>query len=517
MLSWFSKKLLIVASSILFSGIAEAALSIPVTVHMSEPVIVSGIPRVAIDVGGQARYATYTSGSGTTALTFTLMPQAGDVDLDGIVVSSPIDLNGGALKDTAGNNAVLTFAPPNTSGIKVNYPSLGMDFVYDADGRYTLNGTAYNDLSSFLSAAGGAFTRTSAATYFDSAGVLQVAGANTPRFDYDPITHTPKGLLIEGAKTNMCKSSSQLSSAFWNPDQVSLSTDGTLDPLGQSAYKVAMPVIGPGNRLIYASVTGLIPGNEYTYSVFVKAGSTTKGAINLDFASPNVNYAFDLSIPDGNNVIPVGNGWYRVKITSIQNTSSVQLNLGFYKANDKAVNNSMYFSGVQFELGASYTSYIPTNGVTVARSADDFVIPVGGWYNSSEGTGLSYFFAGNAALNRAPFAFSDNTTNNRIHLYATSALSFNVYSGGALQAINGVYGAFSEGQAIKAALGYKLNDFVGGYNGGAPLADLGGSVPPVTQLAIGKLVSAGYLDTTIQRFFYYPLRIQNAQLPLLTQ
>jgi hypothetical protein len=183
-------------------SVAEAATQIPLTVTMSEAVVVTGTPRVAVDVGGQTRYATYTSGSTTSALVFTLTPQSGDLDLDGIAVSSPIQLNGGTIKDTAGNDATLTFTPPNTAGVKVSAPSLSMDFVADADGRYTLNGTVYNDLTSFLSAAGGTFTRASTATYFDSAGVMQVAASGAPRFDYDPTTLQFKGILLESSRIN---------------------------------------------------------------------------------------------------------------------------------------------------------------------------------------------------------------------------------------------------------------------------------------------------------------------------
>jgi hypothetical protein len=44
--------------------------------------------------------------------------------------------------------------------------------------------------------------RNSQATYFDSNGVLRTAGANKPRFDYDPATGTSKGLLVEEQRTN---------------------------------------------------------------------------------------------------------------------------------------------------------------------------------------------------------------------------------------------------------------------------------------------------------------------------
>jgi hypothetical protein len=44
----------------------------------------------------------------------------GDLDTDGIAVASPIDLNGGTITDVPGNDAVLTFTPPDTSGVLVD-------------------------------------------------------------------------------------------------------------------------------------------------------------------------------------------------------------------------------------------------------------------------------------------------------------------------------------------------------------------------------------------------------------
>ena len=112
-----------VALLFLSSGGAWAAVSIPFTVNLSENVTVDttdGTPRIAVDVGGITRYAAYTSGSGTNALVFTYAMVSGDVDLDGVALSSPISLNGGTIKDTAGNDATLTFTVPNTSGVIVN-------------------------------------------------------------------------------------------------------------------------------------------------------------------------------------------------------------------------------------------------------------------------------------------------------------------------------------------------------------------------------------------------------------
>jgi hypothetical protein len=90
------------------------------TVVFSEAVAVTGTPRLELTIGSATRYATYVSGSGSANLVFRYTVQAGDLDSDGIAVASPIDLNGGTIKDTNGNNAVLTFTPPNTSGVLVD-------------------------------------------------------------------------------------------------------------------------------------------------------------------------------------------------------------------------------------------------------------------------------------------------------------------------------------------------------------------------------------------------------------
>lgn len=170
-------------SLLIHVNISWAATSIPFIVTMSEAVNVTGSPRIVLDVDGTTRYATYSAGTGTASLTFTYTATAGDVDLNGIGISSTsVDLNGGTVTDLNGNPLTnLTFtAPANMASVNVNYPSLSMDFIYDSDGRYSLNGMVYNDLTSFLTAAGGVFTRASTASYYNSAGTLQTAASGTP-------------------------------------------------------------------------------------------------------------------------------------------------------------------------------------------------------------------------------------------------------------------------------------------------------------------------------------------------
>ena len=256
---------------------AFAATTIPFTINMSESVNVTGTPRIAVDVGGVTRYATYASGTGTSALTFNYDMIAGDVDLDGVALTSPIDLNGGTLKDLNGNNATLTFTVPNTSNVKVNYPSLGMDFTNGTSGRYTLNGTAYTTLPSFLTATGGTFTRNSIGTYFDSTGTLQTATANTPRFDYNPSTLAAKGILIEESRTNLIKQSNAFTTTPWDTSTcggITNSGGTTTAPDGSTVPIYNFSTTG----CIFQDVTVTF-GNSITHSIWIKANKS--GSLGL--------------------------------------------------------------------------------------------------------------------------------------------------------------------------------------------------------------------------------------------
>jgi len=89
------------------------------TGNWNEGAAVTGIPAINFDLGGSARQANYASGTGTVSSVFTYTVQSGDEDTDGITVTS-LTLDGGTIKDTAGNNANLTLnAVGDTSGVLV--------------------------------------------------------------------------------------------------------------------------------------------------------------------------------------------------------------------------------------------------------------------------------------------------------------------------------------------------------------------------------------------------------------
>lgn len=87
-----------------------------VTVTFGKAVTVTGAPYITLETGTTDRNATYSSGSGTTTLTFAYTVQSGDAsaDLD-YTCTSALNLNSGTIATAGGVNAVLTLASPGAA------------------------------------------------------------------------------------------------------------------------------------------------------------------------------------------------------------------------------------------------------------------------------------------------------------------------------------------------------------------------------------------------------------------
>lgn len=77
-----------------------------------EAVSVTGTPRFSVDFGtGGPLNATYVGGTGTTSLSFTLLIDNTIADTNAYdAIISPLDLNGGTIKDEVNNSASLDFS-----------------------------------------------------------------------------------------------------------------------------------------------------------------------------------------------------------------------------------------------------------------------------------------------------------------------------------------------------------------------------------------------------------------------
>jgi hypothetical protein len=98
---------------------------------MSENVVVStagGVPTLLLETGTTDRAASYVSGSGTSILTFRYVVQAGDTssDLD-VQSTSALVLNGGTIKDVAGNDALLAVSIASATGSLASSKAIVID------------------------------------------------------------------------------------------------------------------------------------------------------------------------------------------------------------------------------------------------------------------------------------------------------------------------------------------------------------------------------------------------------
>ena len=79
-------------------------------VTFSENVTVTGAPQLTLNVGSNARTASYSSATSSGAnVDFTYTAQSNDLDTDGIAIATnSLALNSGTIKDSVGNDATLT-------------------------------------------------------------------------------------------------------------------------------------------------------------------------------------------------------------------------------------------------------------------------------------------------------------------------------------------------------------------------------------------------------------------------
>lgn len=115
----------------------KAGDTVDIDVVFDEPVNVSGTPQLELETGD----IDYTDGSGTDTLTFTYTVQEGDnsPDLD-YTSNSALALNGGTIKDAAGNDADLTLPNPGEAGSLGANKDIVIDTTLPAIENYTLNG-----------------------------------------------------------------------------------------------------------------------------------------------------------------------------------------------------------------------------------------------------------------------------------------------------------------------------------------------------------------------------------------
>jgi len=384
------------------------------------------------------------------------------------------------------------------------------------------------------------FTRASTATFFNSSGVLTSASNDVARFDYNPATLAPLGLLIEESRTNLLLRSEEFDNASWVKIRATVTVNATTAPTGTAVADKLVEDTSTNTHESYQSVT-IVANTLHTATFYLKAAERTRAkiwllngaissganaSVNLGAGTITAPNLFGTGSSASSSITNVGNGWYRCSIACIVDAASTTARA--YIVLENAAGNDNYTGdgtsglfvwGAQLEAGAFPTSYIPTTTTALTRAADvASVNTLTPWFNAVEGTIYSESNTlANMTLTTRVFSFNDGGLNNFIRTGVNGATlfdNFRVDVAGVAQA--SILSAYVNGTVYKRATAYKANDFAYVSNGGAAQTDNSGAVPAVDRLLLGADSGFGYLNGHLRRIQYFPRRLPDSALQSLT-
>jgi hypothetical protein len=353
------------------------------------------------------------------------------------------------------------------------------------------------------------FTRSTTGTYYNSSGVLSTAAINAPRFDYNPSTLAPLGLLIEQSSTNLLTYSQDFSNAVWVKTNATVTPNTVVAPDGTNTG--SRVTFTTGGILYQIQNTVVSSGSSLTGTIYLKgvAGTTCR------FYLQTGGGTYQASVL----TVTLTSAWTRVIIPALT-LSDAKSNVGVYL--DIASSTATYVDiwGAQLEALAFPTSYIPTTSAQVTRASDNASMTgtnFSSWYNQGQGT----FYNESdwvQTLTTFPGAYSidDGTTNNAILSYGANTVLANSRVSGSNIFTSLSATLTSTRTFIKNAIAYSNANYASSFAGAAPTTQASGAVPTgLTRLQIG-LYNGGYLNGHIRKFAYYPTNLTSAQLQSLT-
>ena len=261
------------------------------------------------------------------------------------------------------------------------------------------NGTFSYDIDTTGASNNHIFFRSPNATFdgtIDNVSVVKVTDdTDIPRLDYT--NAACPSFLLEPQRSNKFVNS-EFPTTGVDAD-LTLSVSDVDSPIsGVKFVKVEKTTSG------VARITNGTTAGTYTYSVFVKNGTNSRGSVTLSdshWGGTTARVEFDLNTGKfvdavGGALINYGfqafpNDSYRVWASYDYDPAStgteVRTPAVFFDDSYLALGEYMYLTGWQFEEGSYPTSYIPTNGTTVTRNRD-ICLDAGNKniINASEGT-----------------------------------------------------------------------------------------------------------------------------------
>jgi hypothetical protein len=386
-------------------------------------------------------------------------------------------------------------------------------------------------------------------SYFDSAGVLQIAGTDVARFTYDPLTLSTQRWLIEGARPNSLRNNTMVGAAPGSPgtNPTHWSASGSGDGLTQT---IASPSVEAGikcidyryvgttsatndRRILFeqVNVVAASPGQVWSASAFLSlAAGTLNGitAIRLELREYNsVAATLRTTTTTFAPTIAALRGQRRKVegVTLGASTAFVTTSVEFFYSNAAAVDFTLRIGLPQIELGAFASSPIETSGAAVTRAADLPVITGLGAEPWFDGSGPGTLMVVGRVIGVAPGVVNvaaqvdDGSENNRHvqRVSTTGSWQTITLSGGANQGLTGNAAAVV-GQRFHYAYGWDTNNLRAALDTVLSAADTSASlVSGMNAMRLGSS-SGGSIPAfiEIEKLIYWKRRLPDDVLARIT-
>jgi hypothetical protein len=354
--------------------------------------------------------------------------------------------------------------------------------------------------------------------------LIQYATTNQARFDCEPGTGTPRGLLIEGSATNL-STYSNLQAGWAGAANTTLTANTTevVSPDGtNNAAKVALTSAAYCSR--FESISGLAASTTYTFSYWIRGTAGNQQRVYSFTATTDLVTQTTLSYSTS--------GWTRVQITFT--TTAVISTVFIYVVSRPTgtASDVVYIWGAQLEAGTGASSLIPTGASTGFRAADSCVMT---------GTNFSSWFAGATegvlyAECERPIKIEATAVDHAIvgtryasgqglWVYASATNQFPssyIFSSGGSQFAGGIATSIPlvSKQAVRWFNANDITNFGNGTQGTTNTAGTGTMVP--TMLTIGANSTSGtaagleWFNGCIRRVKFWPVALPNSQIIAIT-
>lgn len=381
-----------------------------------------------------------------------------------------------------------------------------------------------------------------------------------PRFDYDPVTLAPRGLLIEEQRTNSIRNNTMQGAVAGTPG--TLPTNWATTPFPINGLSQTIAGIGSENGIAYMDIriSGVTTAGGATVLYFDSATTTATAAPSQAWstsayfkvaAGSTLNIlTLDLTLRENDSAtaflrqtlfscISAGSVLTRYSGSATTGVSTAFVNTGlrFSYNTGAAIDITLRIGMPQLELGAFATSVIPTSGAAATRAADVAVMTGANflnWYRQDEGTLFAEFSTnwtgqtGGTVANPGVFCLTDiasavfNGYGSRLAMNGPAPIRWGSRNGASTSEITAAFSGFLQaGTVYKSAYALAPNALAQAVNGGAAVSatDANYGLMTINRLEIGFQRVGGTntpINGHIRKIAYFPRRLSNAELQGIT-